>query len=154
MAADGGQRACAYCGRTFPEAQLDLAPHGWRCAPCKTAHDIRVLRGGDEQADVLDALGMRAKADRLGAACVLLAMAAAGLVLVLLVAGGPIETDRRVVADTPIATTYEVTTRANPLDRLALVVPFVAGLAIWSGVAWRRARRTAAEMEAAPDYQM
>ena len=147
VAIESVTRACDYCGRALPEAQLDLAPNGWRCAPCKAQHDIRVLRGGDEQRDSLDAAGMRAKASRLGAACGLLALAAVAMLGLFLVAGGRIETGRRVVDDSPLGTTYEVTTRRNPIDRVALGIPFAIGLSIWSGVGWRRAKRTADDME-------
>jgi hypothetical protein len=145
-AASSPTERCAYCARELPVAQLDLAPNGHRCARCKAQHDIRVLRGGDEQRDLLDAASMRAKASRLGTVFALLVVGTIGAALLLAFFGGDVETGRRVIDDNPLLVTEEVTYRRNPIDRLLYVIPLGVGLAIWNFRAWRRATRTADDM--------
>ena len=52
-----------------------------------------------------------------------------------------------VIADNSFVVTERVTTRRNPIDRLVFAIPFGIGLAVWTGRGWRRAKRSADEME-------
>ena len=107
---------CVDCRQTFPSAQLDMSPNGWRCQRCKLRHDIDVHAGADDQVGEISIRAMEEKAKN----ALLRAMGSFGLAFVcfLLIAAGVVtfssgrysrRADRRtlwVLAGIPIGFAY------------------------------------------------
>ena len=117
---------CVECAASIAPDKATMTARGWQCAPCVTRAEIDVLHGADQGVGHLSIDEMRARADNAKKAAVAAGVAAIALTL----AGVFVLTNSR-------------------WKFRAIAAAFAGfGVVLWEVGVWRRARRTAAMMEA------
>ncbi|HEY4180966.1 MAG TPA: hypothetical protein VGM90_29185 [Kofleriaceae bacterium] len=117
---------CVDCRQTFPPAQVDLSPNGWRCQKCSLRHQIDIHSGADSQVGEISTQQMEAKAsasfrNAMGAI-------ALGIVFAVALAAGVFSSGRE----------YR---RSRSEGGAVFAVPFAFVAAGYELMNWRRAKK-------------